>query len=96
VIEVWETAVFRRWLEGIGDIQARVRILVRIRRLSLGNPGDARSVGQGVSELRIAWGPGYRVYFARRGESRVILLTGGDKGTQSEDIRQALDLARTL
>jgi putative addiction module killer protein len=95
-IAVHQTDAFVHWLEGIHDLQARARILVRIRRLSLGNPGDVRAVGEGVSELRIPWGPGYRVYFARRGASRVILLTGGDKRTQPEDVARALDLARAL
>ena len=69
---------------------------MRIRRLSLGNPDDVRAVGEGVSELRIDWGPGYRIYFVERGRELVILLTGGDKRTQARDIRAALALARTL
>ena len=73
-----------------------MRIDSRIRRLSLGNPGDVRPVGEGVSEIRIAHGPGYRVYFVRRGEALVILLAGGDKDSQKRDIRRALDLARGL
>jgi putative addiction module killer protein len=95
VTEVFQTDVFARWFEDVGDLHAQARILVRIRRLSLGNPGDVRGVGEGVSQLRIAWGPGYRVYFTRRGQS-VILLNGGDKRTQDRDIRAALDLARGL
>jgi len=78
------------------DRQARAHINTRIRRLSLGNPGDVKSVGQGVSELRIDYGPGYRVYFVQRGETLVILLAGGDKRTQERDIKIALDLAREL
>lgn len=74
----------------------RARIDVRIRRLSLGNPGDVRPVGEGVSELRIDYGPGYRVYFVQRGQRVVILLAGGDKRTQSQDIETAIVLARTL
>jgi len=70
--------------------------LVRIRRLSLSNPGDVRAVGAGISELRIPWGPGYRVYFVARGEAVVVLLAGGDKRTQATDIREAMELARTL
>ena len=74
----------------------RLALIIRIRRLSLGNPGDARAVGQGVSELRIDYGPGYRVYFKRRGELVVILLAGGDKRTQERDIKLAIELARDL
>lgn len=96
VIEVRQTATFARWFSGIRDLQARARILVRIRRLSLGNPGDVRAVGAGVSELRISWGPGYRVYFVPRGEAVIVLLAGGDKRTQARDIREAIELARTL
>ena len=96
MIEIRQTDRYARWFEGIRDRQARARILVRIRRLSLGNPGDVQSVGEGVSELRIDYGPGYRVYFASRGNAIVILLAGGDKRTQSQDIRAALKLARTL
>jgi putative addiction module killer protein len=78
------------------DRQARARIQVRIDRLSLGNPGDVRPVGEGVSELRIDYGPGYRIYFVQRGIEIVVLLAGGDKRTQARDIRTALDLARSL
>jgi putative addiction module killer protein len=80
----------------LGDRQARARIDVRIRRLSLGNPGDVRPVGEGVSELRIDYGPGYRVYFVQRGQTVVILLAGGDKHTQDLDIKTAQKLARML
>jgi putative addiction module killer protein len=96
VIEVRQTATFARWFDGLRGRQARARILVRIRRLSLGNPGDVRAVGAGVSELRIDWGAGYRVYFVARGETLVILLAGGDKRTQATDIRTAIELARTV
>jgi putative addiction module killer protein len=94
--EVRETAEFGRWLGRLRDPRARARILVRIRRLSLGNPGDCRSVGEGVREMRIDWGPGYRVYFVTRGESAVVLLAGGDKRTQAADIRRAIELVRGL
>ena len=94
--KVRQTETFARWFEGLPDQQARARILVRIRRLSLDNPGDVRAVGEGVSELRVAWGPGYRVYFTRRGPALVILLAGGDKRTQARDIRAAVELARNL
>jgi putative addiction module killer protein len=78
------------------DRQARARIDARIRRLSLGNPGDVRPVGEGISELRIDYGPGYRVYFVQRGKTVVILLAGGDKRTQDRDIKMAIGLARGL
>ncbi|WP_256378499.1 type II toxin-antitoxin system RelE/ParE family toxin [Nodosilinea sp. P-1105] len=78
------------------DRQAKARINVRIRRLSMGNLGDVKPVGQGVSELRIDYGPGYRVYFIQRGETLVILLAGGDKKTQKRDIKAALELAKEL
>ena len=94
MIEVRQTRTFARWLSGLRDGKAKARILVRIRRLSLGNPGDVRPVGGGVSEMRIDVGPGYRVYFAARGKSLVVLLAGGDKGSQSRDVRRAIELAR--
>ncbi|MBI1207227.1 MAG: type II toxin-antitoxin system RelE/ParE family toxin [Azospirillum sp.] len=96
MIEVRQTPEFAGWLDGLADSRAQERILVRIRRLSLGNPGDAKSVGAGVGELRIDYGPGYRVYFTRRGRSLVILLAGGDKRTQDRDIRAAIALAENL
>lgn len=80
---------FREWLEGLADRQARARIDVRLTRVRLGNLGDSRSVGGGVQELRIHYGPGYRLYFARHGDDVVILLVGGDKSGQSRDIRLA-------
>ena len=82
------------WFASLRDRQARARIDVRIRRLSLGNPGDVRPVGEGVSELRIDYGPGYRVYYVQRGAYLVILLAGGDKRTQDKDIQIALELVR--
>ena len=96
MIEVRETAVFSRWLETLRDVQARTRIQARILRLRLGNPGDVKPVGEGVSELRIHHGPGYRVYYAQRGPLLVILLAGGAKPTQEKDIKTALKLARLL
>lgn len=96
MIEVRQTDEYAKWFKGLLDRQARARINTRIRRLSLGNPGDVRPVGEGVSELRIDYGPGYRVYFVQRGEMLVILLAGGDKRTQNRDIRTALELAREL
>lgn len=94
VIEVRQTPAFARWLDGLRDRVAVARINVRIRRLSLGNPGDVRPIGAGVSELRIDYGPGYRVYFVHRGPEAVVLLCGGDKGTQDRDIEHAKELAK--
>jgi putative addiction module killer protein len=96
VIEVRQTAVYYRWFRKLQDRHARARIDIRIRRLSMGNPGDVRPVGGGVSELRINYGPGYRLYYVRRGESLIVLLAGGDKESQDKDIRTALDLARGI
>ncbi len=96
MIEIRRTETFAKWLDGLRDIQARSRILVRIERLAAGNPGDVKPVGEGVSELRIAYGPGYRVYFVKRGKEVVILLAGGDKRTQAKDIKTAMRLAQNL
>jgi putative addiction module killer protein len=96
VIEIRKTDVFAKWLDNLRDIRARARILVRIERLAAENPGDVKPVAEGVSELRIDYGPGYRVYFIKRGRELLILLTGGDKSTQSSDVRTALRLARNL
>ena len=95
VIEVRQTDAYVEWFKRLKDRQARARINKR-PRLSVGNPGAVKSVGPGVSGLRIDYGPGYRVYFVRRGETLVILLAGGDKRTQERDIKIALDLAREL
>lgn len=96
MIEIRKTDVFARWIDGLSDLRARARVLARIERLALGNPGECKPVGEGVSEMRIHYGPGYRVYFKRRGRTLVILLAGGDKGTQAKDIRTAMRLARGL
>ncbi len=96
MIEIRQTEVYEQWFGSVRDRQARVRIDARIRRLSLGNPGDVTPVGEGVSELRIDYGPGYRVYFVQRGQALVVLLAGGDKRTQDRDIRTALEMAREL
>lgn len=95
-MEVLKTDVYIKWLDGLRDVRARTRVLVRVERLLAGNPGDVKSVGEGVSELRIPYGPGYRVYFKQFGQSVVILLAGGDKSSQSSDIKKALQLARNL
>lgn len=96
MVETYKLERFVAWLDGLSDPIARRKILARVRRLSLGNPGDVRPVGGRVSELRIDWGPGYRVYFATRGVSLVILLGGGTKQTQGRDIRDAIALARNV
>jgi putative addiction module killer protein len=96
MIEIRKTDVFAQWLDALRDIKARARTQTRIERLASGNPGDAEPIGEGVSELRIHYGPGYRVYFKQRGLELIILLAGGDKSTQAADIRTALRLARNL
>jgi putative addiction module killer protein len=96
VIEIRETEVFSAWLRALRDHQARARIAARIRRLAFGNPGDVRPVGKGVSELRIDYGPGYRVYYVQRGEVLIVLLCGGDKSSQDRDIATARRLAEEV
>ena len=96
MLQIRKTETFVRWLDGLRDIRARARVQVRIERLAAGNAGDVEPVGEGVSEMRIAYGPGYRVYFKKQGREVVILLAGGDKRTQSADIKTALRLARNL
>lgn len=94
MIEVRQTAIFTKWLAELRDQSARSRILLRVRRLEQGNSGDVKPVGEGVSEMRIAYGPGYRVYFLNKGQAIIILLCGGDKRTQNEDIAKAKELAK--
>ncbi|MBU2569640.1 MAG: type II toxin-antitoxin system RelE/ParE family toxin [Gammaproteobacteria bacterium] len=96
MVDIKKTDVYARWLDDLRDIRARARVLARVERLAAGNPGDVKSVGEGVSEMRIDYGPGYRVYFTRRGNEIVILLAGGDKSTQDADIKSAQSLARNL
>ena len=96
MIEVRQTDEFSGWLRRLRDANAVARITGRIRRMEMGNPGDSRSVGQGVQEMRIDYGPGYRVYYVHRGAEIVILLCGGDKRTQQQDIKKALRVAETL
>ena len=91
-----KTLVYAEWIDNLRDQQARARILVRVERLAAGNPGDVKPVGSGVSELRVHFGPGYRVYFTQRGQDIVILLAGGDKSSQTADIQTALELAKNL
>ncbi len=93
IVQVHQTLRFKSWFEELRDLRARARIQARIDRLGLGNPGDVRPVGSGVSELRIDYGPGYRVYFVQRGEDLIVLLAGGKKATQARDIAQAITLA---
>ena len=96
MIELRKTEAYIRWLDSLRDVHARARVLVRVERLAAGNPGDVRPVGEGVSELRIDYGPGYRVYFKKQGRTIVVLLAGGDKRTQGRDIETALHLAQDL
>ena len=96
MVEIRKTEPFAKWIDGLEDIRARARILVRIERLAAGNPGDVKPVSEGVSELRIDYGPGYRVYYTQRGRSAVILLAGGEKRTQDKDIKTALRLAKNI
>lgn len=96
MIEIRETDLYHEWFEHLKDKRAQARIDARIRRVSLGNFGDVGPVGKGVSELRIDYGPGYRVYFTQHGNTLVILLCGGDKSTQAKDIQLAHELAQAL
>ena len=96
MIEIRKTALFVEWLDNLSDFQARARVQARIERLAVGNPGDVAPIGEGVSELRINYGPGYRVYFKKRGRELIILLAGGDKSTQAKEIKTALRLAHSL
>ena len=96
MIEIRKTDTFAKWIDRLSDIRARARILVRIERLAAGNPGDVKPVGEGISELRVDYGPGYRVYYKKVGQAVVILLAGGDKRTQSKDIKTALRIAKNL
>lgn len=96
MIEVRKTAVFTKWFESLKDRRARARIQARIDRLEMGHFGDVESVGEGVSELRIFYGPGYRVYFVQRGAVLIVLLSGGDKSAQQADIARAKKIVRQL
>ena len=96
MMEIRKTAVFATWIDALRDIRARARVQARIERLAAGHPGDVKPVGEGVSEMRIDYGPGYCVYFKKRGQWLVILLAGGDKQSQRSDINTALRLARGL
>jgi putative addiction module killer protein len=96
MVDIRKTELFAKWIDNLRDVQAKARVLVRIERLTSGNAGDVKPVGEGISEMRIDYGPGYRVYFTKRGSELIILLAGGDKGSQSADIKVALRLARNL
>ena len=96
MFQIRKTDRFAKWIDNLRDLRGRARILARIARLAAGNPGDVKPVGEGVSELRIDTGPGYRVYYVKKGSEWVILLAGGDKSTQATDIDAALQLARDL
>lgn len=96
MIEIRKTEQFAHWIDTLRDVKARARVQVRIERHAAGNPGDVEPVGEGVSELRIHYGPGYRVYFKQTGRELLILLVGGDKSSQTKDIQTAVRLARNL
>ena len=91
-----ETGVYKRWFTRLRDVTAKARILVRLRRISLGNFGEKRDLGDGVSELKFTFGPGYRIYYTMRAGEMVILLAGGDTSSQSADIAKAKELAKNL
>jgi len=96
VIEIRATETFSSWLKALRDDRAKAKIAARVRRLAFGNPGDVKPVGEGVSELRIPQGAGYRVYFVQRGTLLIVLLCGGDKATQNKDIATAKRLAKEI
>jgi putative addiction module killer protein len=96
MVEIRKTQIFAQWIDTLRDLRARARIQARIERLAMGNAGDVKPVGEGVSELRIDYGPGYRVYFKKHRQTLILLLVGGDKSSQTRDIKRALSLARNL
>lgn len=95
MIEIIKSESFHHWLHGLKDRVARARIEARITRMALGNPGDVKPTREGISEMRIDFGPGYRVYFMQRGKVFVVLLAGGDKRTQDVDIKRAIEIAKS-
>ena len=96
MVEIRKTDLFAKWIDNLRDVQTKARVLVRIERLASGNAGDVKPVGEGISEMRIDYGPGYRVYFIKRGNELIILLAGGDKSSQAADIKVAIRLASNL
>lgn len=96
MVEIRKTELFAKWIDNLRDAQAKARVLIRIERLASGNAGDVKPVGEGISEMRIDYGPGYRVYFIKRGNELIILLAGGDKSSQTADIKVAIRLASNL
>jgi putative addiction module killer protein len=96
MVEVRQTEAFLSWLHRLKDANVVARIVARIRRIEMGNPGDAKGVGQGIMEMRVDYGPGYRIYYVHRGAQIVILLCGGDKRTQQRDVKRAQRLAEAL
>jgi putative addiction module killer protein len=96
MLEVQKTEEFDEWLTDLADQKAKAKIASRIERLGFGNPGDVKPVGEGVSEMRVPYGPGYRIYFKQTGKSVVLLLCGGDKSTQGTDIKRAKEIAAEL
>ena len=96
MVEIRETEIYSRWFKSLRDREVKARIDIRLRRLSLGNPGDVKPIGKGVSELRVDYGAGYWMYFIRRGDTLIVLLAGGEKRTQDRDIKTALDLSQNL
>ncbi|MBL8845449.1 MAG: type II toxin-antitoxin system RelE/ParE family toxin [Hyphomicrobium zavarzinii] len=96
MLEIRRTEYFDKWLSALKDARAKAKITVRIDRLAAGNPGDVKPVGSGVSEMRIDYGPGYRVYYKQKGAELILLLMGGDKSTQEADIKSAIALAAEL
>ena len=96
MIEIRQTDHYSRWFSKLRDPRAKAKINIRIRRLSLGNPGDVEPIGSGLSELRINYGPGYRIYYMKHGSEYIVLLAGGDKASQQRDIKRAQDLAANL
>jgi putative addiction module killer protein len=96
MVEIRKTETFAHWVDNLRDIRAKARVLVRIERLASGNAGDVKPVGEGVCEMRIDYGPGYRVYFIQRGSELIVLLAGGEKSSQSRDIKAAIRLAQHL
>lgn len=94
--QIYKTEIFAEWFKSLNDETAKNKIRIRIDRMEMGNLGDHHTVGDGVSELRITYGPGYRIYYVVRGRKIIILLCGGDKGTQNKDIKKAKKLAKEV